>query len=62
MSPPPDLDSLSTAELKALVLLARASDLECSVVTQRDEIARLKPPSGKGKRRRTGGDQTAQLR
>jgi hypothetical protein len=38
MSPPPDLDSLSTAELKALVLalLARASDLERSVVTQRE--------------------------
>jgi hypothetical protein len=82
MSPPPDLDSLSTAELKTLVLalLMRMSDLERTVIAQRDEIARLKglpgrpsikpsgmenatepkPPSGKGKRRRSGGKKTAQ--
>ncbi len=44
MAPPPDLDTLSPADLKALVLtlLARVSELERTVVAQRDEIARLK--------------------
>ena len=81
MSLPPDLNALSSAALKALVLalLARVSDLERTVVAQQDEIKRLKglparptvkpsgmenatqpkPPSGKGKRRRGGGQKTA---
>src|SRR5258706_13860565 len=44
MSLPPDLDALSSAELKALVLalLARVSDLERTVIAQRDEIKRVK--------------------
>ena len=44
MSPPPDLDALSAAELKALVvaLLTRVADLERTVVGLRDENARLK--------------------
>ena len=49
MSPPPDLDTLSSAELKALVLalLARVSDLERTVIAQRDEIGRLKGLPGR---------------
>jgi hypothetical protein len=44
MPPPPDLDTLSSGELKALVLslLARVSDLERTVIAQRDEVGRLK--------------------
>ena len=81
MSSPPDLDTLSSAELKTLVLalLSRVSELERTVVAQRDEIRRLKglpgrpaikpsgmenatqpkPPAGKGKCRRGGGQKTA---
>lgn len=49
MSPPPDLDTLSSAELKAVVveLLARVGNLERTVVAQRDEIARLKGLPGR---------------
>lgn len=48
MSLPPDLEDLSPAELKALViaLVAKVTTLEATVAAQRDEIARLKnmPP------------------
>jgi hypothetical protein len=49
MSPPPDLDTLSPTELKSLVLalLARVTELERVVVSQRDEIARLKGMPGR---------------
>jgi hypothetical protein len=49
MAKPPDLETLSSAELKVLVmaLLARVSKLEHTVVAQRDEIARLKGRPGR---------------
>ena len=49
MSSPPDLDALSSAELKALViaLLGRVSALERTVAAQCDEIARLKNVPGR---------------
>jgi Transposase IS66 family len=49
MPPPPDLSTLSPAELRDLViaLVTRVTELERTVTAQRDEIARLKGLSGR---------------
>src|SRR5260370_27002496 len=49
MSPPPDIDALSPAELKSLVLklFEEGAELRRMVAALRDEIARLKGGSGR---------------
>jgi len=49
MSAPPDLDTVSSGDLKArvLTLLARVADLDWTVAAQRDEMARLKGLKGR---------------
>ena len=62
MSLPPDLDTLSFADLKSLVLalLARVSDLERIGVLQRDEIARLKNVPGRLAMKPSGMEKASQ--
>jgi uncharacterized small protein (DUF1192 family) len=49
MSPPDDIDGLSAAELKDLLLqaLAEMADMQRTIAALRDEIARLKGGSGR---------------
>ncbi|MDQ2764060.1 MAG: transposase [Pseudomonadota bacterium] len=55
---PPDLDGLSSSELRSLVvaLITRVTDLERMVVLQRDEIARLKEMPKRPKIKPSGMD------
>jgi hypothetical protein len=62
MSPPPDLDALSTAELKAQViaLWGKVAELQQTVSALRDEVVRLKGGAGRPKIKPSGMENATQ--
>lgn len=60
MAPPGNMEDLSNAELRAVVvaLVGKVTDLERTVSAQRDEIARLKGLKGRPSIRPSGMEQS----
>src|SRR5260370_17920250 len=62
MSPPPDLDALSSADMKALViaLWGKVAELQQTVSALRDEVVRLKGGAGRPKIKPSGMENATQ--